>query len=132
MLLQNQRVSPFLFPFESLLAPNIELGGNHGGIVAYRADFYLLPRKRQSKIPQIAAYYQISSRPTIISRIRTTCDNNSRSLTDHDHRFAAFHLEHLHDARVVWAFEVQGQTSLAGDHRKLGARIFGCMFGEQE
>ena len=26
--------------------------------------------------------------------------------------------------RVVWAFEVQGQTALGGDRRELGARIF--------
>ena len=43
---------------------------------------------------------------------------------NHDHRSAALHLEHLHDARVVWAFEVQGQTALDDDRCELGARFF--------
>jgi hypothetical protein len=49
-------------------------------------------------------------------------------MNNHEHRFAALYLEHLHDARVVWAFEVQGQTALAGDRRELGSHFLKYLF----
>jgi hypothetical protein len=56
------------------------------------------------------------TRKTVADLLDDVKNNGYRDLT--------FHFEHIHDARLVRAFEIQGQAALDRDRGKLAAGVF--------